>query len=78
MWYIVFYISKLYFYIFINVHESWLFSNPVTNTDSMFKLSYFIILKVNKNIKFMVLRDYILHDRKFWRKKILVKLPKVG
>jgi len=28
--YIVFYISKLYFYVFINVGGSWLFSNPVT------------------------------------------------
>jgi len=28
--YIVFYISKLYFYVFINVYGSQLFSNPVT------------------------------------------------
>ena len=29
--YIVFYISKLYFYVFINMCGSWLFSNPVTH-----------------------------------------------
>jgi len=40
--YIVFYISKLYFYVFINVHESRLFSNPVTYTYAN------ILLKGNK------------------------------
>ena len=33
--YIVFYISKLYFYIFINMCGSWLFSNPITYTASV-------------------------------------------
>jgi len=33
--YIVFYISKLYFYIFINVRGSRLFSNPVTFSNAL-------------------------------------------
>ena len=35
--YIVFYISKSYFYVFINVRGSQLFSNPVTFNDNLSK-----------------------------------------
>jgi len=46
--YIVFYISKLYFYIFINVRESRVFSNPVTYGDTGISIySYVCIYKTH-------------------------------
>jgi len=42
---IVFYISKLYFYIFINVCGSQIFSNPVTNAHFYLPVDIIAMLK---------------------------------